>query len=390
MAKRRSEIGKKGKHGREGMEISLQETTKKRKKNYWMVALVVVVLIVAIVLVYFFFLMESESEEEDKWLSATTLDNEGYPNETQSYDFTIENPTSETDIYSPLIYGLPSDWDISLPNTISVNSTEIKQSQFTVIPPLETAINDTYNFLLNVTSANTQKTYSIEYQLTVFRLGYGIEMVCYNNSHEAEPGRYTHYAIVVKNTQNGQDSVSFTEEYFPENWIIEYEFDPVIVPGYSSKVVIVNITTHTNTSKGRFDVSIIGTSSGGPSASVWLNTSTTREFDTKVIGKNHRLQANYIGTFADSVIFDTSFAYVGNNSDWPKTDSFGGHSYGPLKVAMSSEAAETGYTTVIIGFNEGLMGMKAGETRVVRVSPERGYNDGLWRIFEITVVSIDN
>ncbi len=390
MAKRRSEIGKKGKHGREGMEISLQETTKKRKKNYWMVVLVAVVLIVAIVLVYFFFLIETESEEEEKWLSATSLDNEGYPNETQGYDFTIENPASEADVYSPLIYGLPLDWDISLPNTISVNSTEMKQSQFTVTPPLETAINDTYNFLLNVTSANTQKTYTIEYELTVYRLGYGIELVCYNNSHEAEPGRYTHYAIVVNNTQNGQDSVSLTQEFLPENWTIEYEFNPVIVSGYGSKVVIVNITTHSNTSKGRFDISIIGTSSGGPIASVWLNTSTTREFGTKVIGKNHRVQANYIGTFSDGVIFDTSFEYVANNTDWPKGEKFGGHSYGPLKVAMSSEAAETGYTTVILGFNEGLMGMKVGETRVVRVSPGKGYDDGLWRIFEISVVSIDN
>jgi hypothetical protein len=389
MAKRRSEIGKKGKHGREGMEISLQETTKKRKKNYWMVVLVVVVLIVAIVMVYFFFLLEPESEEEEKWLSATSLANEGYPNETHNYDFTIENPTSETDIYSPMIYGLPSDWDISLPNTISLNSTEIKDNQFTITPPLETAINNTYDFLLNVTSANTQKTYSIEYQLTVYRLGYGIELVSYNNSHEAEPGRYTQYAIVVRNTGNGQDSVSLTQEFLPENWNIEYEFNPVIVSGYGSKAVIVNITTHTNTSKGRFDVSIIGTSSGGPSASVWLNTSTTREFGTEVIGKNHRVQSNYIGTFTDAVIFDTSFEYVGNNPDWPKTKPIE-HSFGPLKVAMSSEATATGYTTVIVGFNEGLLGMKVGETRVVRVSPGKGYDDGLWRIFEISVVSIDN
>jgi hypothetical protein len=389
MAKRRSEIGKKGKHGREEMEISLQETTRKRKKNYWIVALVAAVLIVAVLLVYFFLFLESDSEEEEQWLSASSLTNEGYPNETQSYDFTIENPTSKADVYSPLIYGLPSDWEISLPNTITVNSKQNIQSQFTITPSLDTAINDTYPFLLNVTSANTQKTYSIEYQLTVYRLGYGIDLVCYNNTHEAEPGRYTHYALIVKNTGNGQDSISFTEQFVPENWTIDYEFNPVVVPGYSSKVVILNFTTHSNTSKGRFDVSIIGTSSGGPSASLWLNTSTTRDFETKVIGKSHRVQCDYIGTFTDGVIFDTSIEYVGDNSEWPKEEAIK-HDYGPLKVAMSSEATTTGYTTVIIGFNEGLLGMKAGETRVVRVSPQRGYNDGLWRIFEITVVSIDN
>jgi FKBP-type peptidyl-prolyl cis-trans isomerase 2 len=108
-----------------------------------------------------------------------------------------------------------------------------------------------------------------------------------------------------------------------------------------------------------------------------------------VIGKNHRVQSNYIGTFTDAVIFDTSFEYVGNNPDWPKTKPIE-HSFGPLKVAMSSEATATGYTTVIVGFNEGLLGMKVGETRVVRVSPGKGYDDGLWRIFEISVVSIDN
>lgn len=389
MAKRRTEIGKVGKHGREGIEVSLQEATKKRKKKFWLVVLAVVILVAVIAFVYVFIFTEQESEDETSWLSASSLGNEGYPNETLTYSFTIENPTSEADIYSPLISGLPLDWEISLPNTISVNGSDSIQSHFSVIPPLKSAVNNTYHFMLNVTSANTQKTYSIQYQMTVYRLGYGIELLCYNNTHDAEPGRYTHYAIVINNTGNGQDSISFSHYYLPQNWTIKYEYDPVTLSGYGSKIVIVNITTHANTTKGRFDIQIIATSSGGPIASVWLNTSTTREFSSKVIGKTHRVQANYIGSYPDGLIFDTSFAYVANNNDWPKEKTIE-HSFGPLKVAMSSEAVQSGYTTVVKGFNEGLMGMKAGETRVVRVPPEKGYNDGLWRIFEISVVSIDN
>ena len=47
------------------------------------------------------------------------------------------------------------------------------------------------------------------------------------------------------------------------------------------------------------------------------------------------------------------------------------------------------YVLVIEGFWEEIIGMKENETRVVRVPPEKAYDDGRWWIFEIILVSID-
>ncbi|UCE38124.1 MAG: FKBP-type peptidyl-prolyl cis-trans isomerase [Thermoplasmata archaeon] len=388
MAKRRSTIGKKGKHGREGVDISLAETMKRRKRKILSVVLVIVIVVAILASVYYFFFLSKESDDDVDVLTSSSKHLQGYPNDTISYTYTIHNPSSKSDVFSPMLFGLPSDWTIIMPNTISVKGKESKQEQFSVIPKLETAVNNTYPFKLNVTSANTQKTSSVDFEITVYRLNYGVELVCYNTTHDADPGRNVLYGILVRNTGNGEDSFSFSYKHLPPNWTISFEFDQIVIPGYGSKSVIVNISTHINTSKGRYDMDIMTTSSGGPTASIWLNTSTVKDFDARTIKEGDRIQVNYIGYFPDGVVFDTSYAYVANNTNWSKTPGFTRTEFSPLKVATTTREGD--YTTVVIGFKEGLMGLKVGESNVVRVPPEKAYGDGLWRIFEIDIVSIDN
>jgi flagellar basal body-associated protein FliL len=511
MAKRRSDIGKKGKHGREGFEIDLAETTKRSKKTLLIMVTIIVVIVLILASLYYFFIYSEEPEEEKEVLTTDSLHEGGYPNETVVFMFTIYNPKDEDDVFGPMVSGLPSDWEVDMPSTIPLEGKKSKEEQFSIRPSLATGLNRTYHFILNVTSANTQRTYTLEFEITVFELlidveitsdahhkavypngnisynftiynpndfvdvfwpsifglpsdweitipnnvsvggnttnedqfflvpssetalnetysfwlsvtsghtqrpyfyqynltvsqTYGFELLCYNNSHDADPGRSTYYAITVNNTGNGEETftISYNESHLPNNWSISFDFDSLNISGLSSAVVICNITTFSNTSKGRYDIDIIVTSSSGGSASIMVNTSLIKDFEEETLEIGDKAQVNYTGTLTDGVIFDTSHFDVANNSDYPKFEDFSIRpSYSPLKMFVNGTDSDESddYGVLIEGFWEGVIGMKVNETKVIRIPPEKAYTKPGWEshvlygktlIFEATLVSIDN
>jgi len=71
---------------------------------------------------------------------------------------------------------------------------------------------------------------------------------------------------------------------------------------------------------------------------------------------------DYVGTFDDGEMFDTSI-----KAEAEKTEMFDPRrTYEPLQVIM-------GQNQVIPGFEEGLMGMKVGESKTVSIAPEKAY-----------------
>ncbi len=95
-----------------------------------------------------------------------------------------------------------------------------------------------------------------------------------------------------------------------------------------------------------------------------------------------KVQVDYIGMLAPeygSLVFDTSiYDVAADNITYPKVATFklrDRNQYKPLMVHVG-EASEGGYTKVVDGFSEGLVGMKPGETRTIVVSPEKGYGNG--------------
>jgi FKBP-type peptidyl-prolyl cis-trans isomerase 2 len=90
---------------------------------------------------------------------------------------------------------------------------------------------------------------------------------------------------------------------------------------------------------------------------------------TEYVADGDIVTVEYKGWLADNgLIFDTNIQSVGENDTlYPKTPGFDENKqYSPLKFTV-------GGSTMIKGFDRGVVGMKKGETRTITVPPELGY-----------------
>ncbi len=109
----------------------------------------------------------------------------------------------------------------------------------------------------------------------------------------------------------------------------------------------------------------------------------------KTVREGSKVQVNYIGMLAPQygggLVFDTSIYSVAmDNKSYPKTPTFKmrpKNQYIPLMVHVGG-ASEGGYTSVIPGFSEGLIGMRPGETKSITIPPEKGYGYGDPKLIE--------
>jgi len=103
---------------------------------------------------------------------------------------------------------------------------------------------------------------------------------------------------------------------------------------------------------------------------------------------NPKVSMRYVGLYDNGVVFDTTSTDL-DDRGFDMASRWREHAEA-LKVWVGDgETADQDYTPVIAGFKAGVLGLKEGETRTVRLSPEEGYQDGRWRVFEMSVVSID-
>jgi FKBP-type peptidyl-prolyl cis-trans isomerase 2 len=84
--------------------------------------------------------------------------------------------------------------------------------------------------------------------------------------------------------------------------------------------------------------------------------------DKKPVENGDKISVNYIGRLPDGKVFDTSIEKVAkeNNIFNP------GKTYKPLKITV-------GRGEVIKGFDDGVIGMKVGQTKTLTIPPEEGY-----------------
>lgn len=91
---------------------------------------------------------------------------------------------------------------------------------------------------------------------------------------------------------------------------------------------------------------------------------------SQAVVRGDTVKVDYIGRLADGRVFDTSLWDVASNDAlYPKSLAFtlrSQSSYTPLEFIV-------GGGQMITGFDQGVLGMKEGETKVITVPPDEGY-----------------
>ncbi|HEQ78678.1 MAG TPA: FKBP-type peptidyl-prolyl cis-trans isomerase [Euryarchaeota archaeon] len=94
--------------------------------------------------------------------------------------------------------------------------------------------------------------------------------------------------------------------------------------------------------------------------------------EVKVVEEGDRVECDYIGAFTDGRVFDTSLLDVAHdNVNYPKALQFSlraDHGYVPYSFTVGSG-------TTIEGWQDAVMGMSVGQTKVVRIEPAKAYGE---------------
>ncbi|MBN2454058.1 FKBP-type peptidyl-prolyl cis-trans isomerase [Candidatus Woesearchaeota archaeon] len=93
-----------------------------------------------------------------------------------------------------------------------------------------------------------------------------------------------------------------------------------------------------------------------------MNEMIVKEF----VSKGDSVEVNYIGYLDDGRVFDSSITDWQSLNITPDSDFEEEYSYNPLPFVV-------GQYSVISGFEEGILGMKAGEEKTIEVPPEKAY-----------------
>jgi FKBP-type peptidyl-prolyl cis-trans isomerase 2 len=96
----------------------------------------------------------------------------------------------------------------------------------------------------------------------------------------------------------------------------------------------------------------------------------SEESTSDVVAVGHTISVDYIGKLTDGRVFDTSnYSIAIDDANYPKTLSFNlrsESSYTPLSFTV-------GEGEMISGFDNGVVGMRVGETKTVTIPPEEAY-----------------
>ena len=105
--------------------------------------------------------------------------------------------------------------------------------------------------------------------------------------------------------------------------------------------------------------------------SLWLKDDSTED-DVDKIAEGDMVECNYIGAFTDGRVFDTSLIDVAyDNVTYPKS----------LQFTLRPENGYTPYSfnvgsgTTIEGWQDAVIGMTVGQTKVVKIAPDKAYGE---------------
>lgn len=290
MAKKDDKKGSKGKgfKTRGGEYLRLQ-----RRKRFALITILLVLIAVTAIYIFYTYTQESSSDEiSEPKLSTDATIKFSNPNETIDYSFTIENPGEKSDWYLLQLLGLPYDWMISLDELISVGSKEVRTIDFNITSSINT-LNTSFDFILNITSENLQKTYSFDYSATIIRT-YDLRMEFDSPKIYVPPGWNKTIYLSVENRGNNinEISLSFDENQLPIDTTLNLSEDHFTLDAFQWKTIICNITTNLSTPMDIYSIQITATSDLNPekqsTITLEIYLERTYELELKCLNNSHR------------------------------------------------------------------------------------------------------
>lgn len=118
---------------------------------------------------------------------------------------------------------------------------------------------------------------------------------------------------------------------------------------------------------------------GGNATNEVIGMSKTNTSEVRIAGKGDTVSVNYVGKLENGTVFDTSIEAEAKKGGLPLRGS-----YSPLEFTV-------GAGQMIAGFDAGVLGMKEGEEKTVRLPPEQAYgNRREDAVISIPVANIGN
>lgn len=215
-----------------------------------------------------------------------------------------------------------------------------------------------------------------------------LELAMLHEGYVIAPDGNLSVALLVKNVGGTRANVTFTVHGLPEGIGARMERARVGVSAGEWIPVILSLTAR-GASVGVANATLTAkdAASGASATLDW-------RFRVQDVGReaadaetHPRVQVTYVGLYANGAVFDTDLSLPRNIRVFPGQDR---PNFEPLKVYLGDDpSAGAGYTTVIPGFRDAVLGLRVGETRTVRLDPAEAYADGHVRLFEVTLLAID-
>lgn len=209
-------------------------------------------------------------------------------------------------------------------------------------------------------------------------------LVSYTTSVGVAAGGVTSIPVLVKNVGGGRLEATFAASATGDA-TARLLHDPGAQSAGHAGVAIVEVTAPASFTGGDL---IVEATHGNSSDAIRV---TLRKVETSgnAAGPEHpSVSTYYTGVYDNGVVFDTTRTDL-EERGFTLPSGFREHP-APLKVFVGEGQGTSEYVPVIPGFASGIVGLRGGETRTVRLTSAEGYQDGYFRVFQMDVASVDS
>ncbi|HVL48060.1 MAG TPA: peptidylprolyl isomerase [Candidatus Thermoplasmatota archaeon] len=212
-----------------------------------------------------------------------------------------------------------------------------------------------------------------------------LEVASLHEGYKIDPDGRLSLAILVKNLGNATENVTLSATPSDPAIVAAFERATVRVAPREWLPVILRLAAE-NATAGVANVTV--EAKAGALVARHVVTYRVAEVSGAAAdaGANGRVKVAYVGLYGNGAVFDSNVPLPKSVRVFPSKNR---PQFEPLAVWLGDGAPPAGYINVIPGFRDATLGLKVGETATVRLAPERAFQDGHERLFEVTVLAIE-